>query len=250
MIFLLIFQLRKTLDWNSNSRKCSDRAIIAWNKGNLTLMSLVLPPFIYGKGFHNQWLIHETLSSELRIVIDAERSVSSFYPEESDFEGSNGSTWERSINEKLASSYGSFLFRPRQNLSITELIECSGLHVFYKASEHTAFFFGQHKRREKLWTNCLSYKNLRLGENCSVVEWLKVKFKENNLAGLPFSLESILQTRADENRTVVLAISGNNYRDMLMSWVCQLRHLSVNNFVIAAIDSDIYDFSVLQVPKF
>ena len=171
------------------------------------------------------------------------------YPEESDFEGSNGSTWERNINEKLASSYGSFLFQPRQNLSITELIECSGMHLFYKVSEHNAFFC-RHKKREKIWTNCLSYKILRLGKNCSVVEWLKVKFKENSLAGLPFSLESSLQTRADEKKNFVLAISGNNYKDMLMSWVCRLRHLSVNNFVIATIDSDIYDFSVLQVPKF
>ena len=97
-------------------------------------------------------------------------------------------------------------------------------------------FFCRHKKREKIWTNCLSYKILRLGKNCSVVEWLKVKFKENSLSGLPFSLESSLQTRADEKKNFVLAISGNNYKDMLMSWVCRLRHLSVNNFVIATID--------------
>ena len=66
-----------------------------------------------------------------------------------------------------------------------------------------------------------------------------------NLVFVPFKKKEFHQTRVDENKTVVLAISGNNYKDMLMRWVCRLRHLSVNNFVIVTIDSDIYDFSVL-----
>lgn len=260
-----------------NSSSCSDRALIAWNKGNLSLHSLVLPPFIYGKGLHNQWLIHEVLASELRLVIDANESISSFYPEasdhgqplrQSDREGSNERLWESSVNARLAASYGSFDFRPNKYYNLLKLVVCFGLHIFYNSTENIAYFSHQRQGQgqgqghssfpegrslqldaEKRWKNCIGYNSPshNRSDKCSVTEWLRVNVTAPALVGLPFSLESLLQMTADENKTVVLAVAGYSYRDMLMSWVCRLRRLSVTNFLIGALDSDIYNFSVLQV---
>nr|CAD1834424.1 unnamed protein product [Ananas comosus var. bracteatus] len=63
---------------------------------------------------------------------------------------------------------------------------------------------------------------------------------------LPFSLESLLEIVADRDKNVVLGIAGASYRDMLMSWACRLRHLGVSNILACALDSETYEFSVLQ----
>lgn len=68
----------------------------------------------------------------------------------------------------------------------------------------------------------------------------------SNPLTFPFSLESLLQITADKDKSIVLAVAGNNYRDMLMNWVCRLRHLAVTNFIVCALDPDIYNFSILQ----
>ncbi|KAJ1263629.1 hypothetical protein BS78_09G200300 [Paspalum vaginatum] len=63
---------------------------------------------------------------------------------------------------------------------------------------------------------------------------------------LPYSLSMLLELVADMNRSVVLGVAGASYRDMLMSWVCRLRHLRVTNFIVCALDHETYEFSVLQ----
>ena len=47
--------------------------------------------------------------------------------------------------------------------------------------------------------------------------------------------------------SVVLTVVGSNYDDFLMSWACGLRRLRVNNFVVAAIDTDALAFARQQV---
>ena len=64
---------------------------------------------------------------------------------------------------------------------------------------------------------------------------------------LPFGLETLLSLVADENKTVVLAVAGYSYTDMLMSWVCRLRRLMIKNFLVCALDDETYEFSILQV---
>ncbi|CAA7404798.1 unnamed protein product [Spirodela intermedia] len=267
-------ELRKILVRDLHSSSCSDRALIAWNKGNLSLHSIFLPPFINGKGLHNQWLIHQALASDLRLVIDASESISSFYPEvsehgqllrESDRERSNESPWESNVNARLAASYGSLGSSPDKYSNLVRLVVCFALHIFYDSTKDTVYVSHQHGRsgpnkvpgqdqghslklnEEKRWRNCIGSTNLPHREDkCSLTEWLRVNSRVRTQVGLPFSLESLLQITADENRTIVLAVAGYSYKDMLMSWVCRMRHLSVTNFLIGALDSDIYDFSVLQ----
>jgi hypothetical protein len=50
--------------------------LMAWNNRNLPLHNGVLPPFLYGKGFHIHWIINEAVFSEFRLVFDASRTIS------------------------------------------------------------------------------------------------------------------------------------------------------------------------------
>jgi hypothetical protein len=79
--------------------------------------------------------------------------------------------------------------------------------------------------------------------DCSVKDQMKIPASLE----LPFSLESLLSITADRNKTIVLTVSGYSYKDMLMSWVCRLRKLSIENFIVYALDQETYQFSILQV---
>lgn len=58
--------LQKNWQWNHCYNNA--RMIMAWNNKDMPLHNGVLPPFIYGKGTHNSWIIHEAISSEFRFV--------------------------------------------------------------------------------------------------------------------------------------------------------------------------------------
>ena len=64
---------------------------------------------------------------------------------------------------------------------------------------------------------------------------------------LPFSLEALVARVASPDRVVVLSVAGNSYRAMLMSWVCSLRRLNVSNFLVYALDDEVYQYAVTQV---
>ena len=41
--------------------------LMAWNNRNRPLHNGVPPPFLYGKGFHNHWIINEAVFSEFNL---------------------------------------------------------------------------------------------------------------------------------------------------------------------------------------
>ncbi|KAL2344393.1 hypothetical protein Fmac_005678 [Flemingia macrophylla] len=89
--------------------------------------------------------------------------------------------------------------------------------------------------------------NLAESSDCSLKDQKKIPATLK----LPFSLESLLSITADKNKTVALTVAGYSYKDMLMSWVCRLRELSIENFVVCALDQETYQFSILQgIPFF
>ncbi|KAF8715810.1 hypothetical protein HU200_026762 [Digitaria exilis] len=232
--------------WESES---SDRGlIVAWNSPSSPLHAGVLPSFLYGRGAHNWWLIHEVLSSEMRFVFDASRLVLGLYPESfsSMHNMSSGDndrlpvgSWEYSVNRHLATIYGSYCYRlPRGHSTVLHnVVMQSKDYIFSNADEPTLSDFviskedKVHREGGSLWRNgdiCLS-RQLHL-HSCD----------------LPYSLSMLLELAADKNRSVVLGVAGVSYRDMLMSWVCRLRRLRVTNFIICALDHETYEFSVLQ----
>lgn len=253
---------------------------MAWSTGDPPLHSGVLPPFLYGKGLHNEWLVNEVLASDFRFVIDATLAASGFYLESLSPQFNKSSTnsaielnktWEYAGNHHFASLYGSLYFRQNNTIPV-RLIKCLGKHCLLDLA-HSAFYFlnglsehashslkivrGQEQQswlltwllqswRQKKLINCMEESHSLDISPCS--EWYKVSFKKpSKPLSLSLSLKSLLQIVADEDKSVVLAVAGDNYRDMLMNWVCRLRHLSVSNFIVCALDPDIYQFSVSQV---
>eukprot|EP01018_Ginkgo_biloba_P023351 Gb_30925 [translate_table: standard] len=307
---------------NRQWSNCEGGKLWAWNTGELPLHAGVMPPFIYGKGFHNEWLLNEALSSDFRFVFDASEAISIFHPEnvvrfsehstESiDITEKGGTIWEFEGNTHLAALYGSFYFRPANfSNNPVKLVKCDGTYSFInppdepksrqalnlqifptevntdrEGSEHQIkngklmtsfrrFFLGKRQRkpsvrldqsfiqgtgRSDMWKSMIlgSRKQRQIAEcihksntegrklDCPTLQ-MKIALKPSLTLSLPFSLESLLQKVTNNGNTVVLAVVGNNYRDMLMSWVCRLRRLRISNFIVCAVDQQVYQFAVLQ----
>lgn len=240
---------------------------MAWNSGDLPLHSGVLPLFLHGRGVHDNWVINEALSSSLRFVFDASLTISGFYLDDREhkfhgaFGGSSASTfenrsWEYAGNSELGMAYGSLFYHNANYSDLVKLLKCDGQYIFVDTTENTsqpiacqrAPSLGKRRNlrswRKKKTRACLdALKPLNALLSCSLLNQLKLS---ESLA-FQFSLESLLPLMADRNKTIVLAVAGYSYKDMLMSWVCRLRHLQITNFIVSALDEETYQFSVLQV---
>ncbi|KAD2803964.1 hypothetical protein E3N88_37341 [Mikania micrantha] len=237
--------------------QCDDKKIImAWNNGDIPLHNGVLPPFVYGKGFHTIWVINEALSSNFRFVFDASFTISSFFVNNRDFDLKiEKGNWENVGNSHLRAFYGSLFFHEADYSNVIKIFKCSMHYHFGNTAENIIYPLGSPKglsfnglevfrlsNHKKLFGCFDKIKLPGRKEGCS---------KKNQLMPfeplvLPFSLELLLSMRADHNKTIVLAVAGYSYKDMLMSWACRLHNLQVSNFVVCALDDEIYDFCVLQ----
>jgi beta-arabinofuranosyltransferase len=230
---------------------------MAWNNPSNPLHAGVLPSFLYGRGVHNSWFTHEVLSSEMRLLFDASSLVLGLHPEEGftlgmhDMSSSKNDrlhvgSWEYSVNQHLAAVYGSYCYQLRRRRSTW----------LYKVVKYSADYM-LNKVDELAWSNSFIVKEdkvHRQGGNLWMKEDICLsKHDHNNTfqtsasVDLPYSLSMLLELVSDKNRSVVLAVAGASYRDMLMSWACRLGHLGVTNFVVCALDHETYEFSVLQV---
>ncbi|KAL6620525.1 hypothetical protein ACP70R_035664 [Stipagrostis hirtigluma subsp. patula] len=231
----------------------SDGLIVAWNNPRSPLHAGVLPSFLYGRGVHNWWLTHEVLSSETRLVLDASSPVLGLYPQgfssSSNISSSKNDkipvgSWEYSVNRHLAAVYGSYCYQipGRDSPMLYKVVKQSEDYMLSKVEESTPsnFVIGKEENVPGVgggpwWTEniCLSSHRHNYSEISATLD-------------LPLSLSTLLELAADKNRSVVLGVAGASYRDMLMSWVCRLRHLRVTNFIVCALDDETYEFSVLQ----
>ncbi|XP_047043799.1 beta-arabinofuranosyltransferase RAY1 [Lolium rigidum] len=238
--------------WAADS---GDRGLImAWNNPRNPLLGSVLPSFLYGRGAHSWWMAHEVLSSEMRLVFDASNLVLGLYPEEfSTKRGSRNSgrlldgSWEYRANRHLAAVYGSYCYpslRRHHSPMLYEVVKHSEDYMLRKVEEPT---FSNFIKIGKEHIVHAEGDSLRKKENiCLPGHLLNYSSENPEAAGVPYSLGMLLQFVADQNRSIVLGVAGASYRDMLMSWVCRLRHLGVTNFVVCALDQETYEFSILQ----
>ncbi|KAI5077958.1 hypothetical protein GOP47_0007782 [Adiantum capillus-veneris] len=296
---------------------CTGRYLLAWSTENVPLHAGVLPSFVYGFGFHHEWLLHEALSSGTRFVFDASEAISAFYltePESNHPYDKGG--WEADNNAHLAALYGSFYFRPADFVNTpVKLIRCGNPDL--KAFQFLYPWFGMKtsnedrspsmsghdfSETEDFWSQfqpwnkgyltsfrrfarqskflrypCLAVEarikdkgskslskklmsnKLRVGCDCSNVtqgaldcpsskmrRLPKYLLDRSSSKPLPLTLKSLLAIVSGSSNTVVLSVVGNNYKDMLMNWVCRLRKLQVTSFIIGAVDTQLYEFGLLQ----
>ncbi|RAL53309.1 hypothetical protein DM860_006981 [Cuscuta australis] len=239
--------MQRFLSKEQNWSLCQEQILIAWNNADIPLHNGVLPPFLYEKGFHNLWIINEAFRSDFRFVFDASNAISNLYLHQPDLEHKKLSadrSWEFMGNFILATNYGSLYFHDTKHSNFFGLFECEGKYFFLNTAEKIAIHLSS--KEEKLFTCIVT----SLG---SAEEGVKhFPLPDNLNRSLPISLpelslESLLSLCADKkNKTIVLAVVGYNYKDMLMSWACRMRHLQVTNFLVCALDNEAYDFSILQ----
>ncbi|XP_072995791.1 beta-arabinofuranosyltransferase RAY1 [Typha latifolia] len=279
-----IKKLQEFLSHNWKESNSSERLLIAWNNVDLPLHEGILPPFLYGKGLHDLWLMNEVLSSETRFIFDASDLAFSFYPERLGLWPNNFSRvskidteriWEFKGNYHLAALYGSLPFQ-QSNIpnNLYKIVEWLGHYYLVSEAKRTVHplegpdqlashslevVLGQEVENPQPITSFLNYWRQKKWKSCAQdissmskvnqLFTLKVRKFPVEVSGpihLPLSLESLLHLVADKDKSIVLGIAGFSYRDMLMSWVCRLRQLGVTNFVVCALDSETYEFSVLQ----
>lgn len=60
--------------------------------------------------------------------------------------------------------------------------------------------------------------------------------------GMPLTVRSVSE-KVVINNTIILTALTYGYRAMMMNWVCNLRELEITNFVIAALDEDLYKYA-------
>lgn len=245
--------------------------LIAWNSKDMPLHNGVLPPFIYGKGIHNSWVIHEAMSSEFRFVFDASWTITSFFhlngegDHNSKFGNSNAldienRNWEYIGNSHLGEHYGSFFFSEANYSNLPKLLTCDNQYIMVDTKKNIVYPIGHQGQgsmklmKEKIFPSWLKENAMHccIANLKSLTRMLDCSLKKDQTKipaslELPFSLESLLSITADRNRTVVLTVAGYSYKDMLMSWVCRLRKLSIENFIVCALDQETYQFSILQV---
>ncbi|KAJ1396698.1 hypothetical protein SESBI_32370 [Sesbania bispinosa] len=261
-----IQELQKILQQNWQWNHCFTRILMVWNNKDMPLHNGVLPPFIYGKGIHNSWVIHEAMSSEFRFVFDASWTISSFHLNgEDDFNHTFGNSsaldienrnWEHIGNSHIGALYGSFFYSEANYSSLLKLLNCNNQYIMADTKKNIVYPIGHqgatmNLMKEKIFPSwlkenamhCIAYmKSLTRMSDCSLKDQRKIPASLE----LPFSLESLLSITADRNKTIVLTVAGYSYRDMLMSWVCRLRKLSIENFIVSALDQETYHFSILQ----
>ena len=274
----------------------------------------ILPSFVYGYGFHHEWLLNEALSSGLRFVFDASEAVMAFYSSLGDDRDPHH--WEEDNNARLAALYGSFYFRPPDFVNApAKLVKCGDSRLSHfqfvypllrfqtvgkpDFGSQDAIGIYDMSSQQQPWkkdgimssfrrfglaqwqTNIMEYpcpatgkrtgnnahmswkKKIMMGRlsescdcrndtdetrlDCPSSHMKRVASMRLTNGSTPTSLDSLLAKVSNSDKVIVLSVVANNYRDMLMNWVCRLRKLQVTNFIIGAIDMQLYEFAVLQV---
>lgn len=244
----------------------------AWNANGPRLFDPVMPHFIFGRGKYDNWLTHETISAGRRQVIDVSETCLTVHVRH-DYHLVTGakkmrrnllgafwsegkkSKFELFINIYLSLHVGSYtnqmgnvLFAPWK-LSIC--METDGMCIL--------------KRKRPGICNCEFSSFVGDTQTDPVVKngsrvircgMISVETKDNFVIpvlppegsteapafGLPLTMTSVIE-KVIVNNTIILSALNYGYRGIMMNWVCNMRHLGISNYVIAALDADLYKFA-------
>lgn len=252
-----------------------------WNTDGPRLFDPVMPHFIFGRGKYDNWLTHETIAAGRRQVVDASetcltvhvrhdyhlvtgnaraladgvslptlvRKVNTFWSE------GKKSKFELFINIYLSLHVGSYtnqmgnvLFAPWK---LSLCLEPTGMCLL--------------KRKRPGICNCEFSSFVSDTQTDPVVKngsrvircgMISVETKddfsipvlppddpnEQPAFGLPLTMRSVID-KVIINNTIILSALNYGYREIMMNWVCNMRHLGISNYVIAALDADLYKFA-------
>jgi beta-arabinofuranosyltransferase len=69
--------------------------------------------------------------------------------------------------------------------------------------------------------------------------------QEPSSFGMPLTMRSVAE-KVVRNNTIIISAVTFAYRIFLMNWVCNLRELGITNFVVAALDVDMYKYGYVR----
>lgn len=244
----------------------------AWNTNGPRLFDPIMPHFIFGRGKYDNWLTHETITAGRRQVIDASETCLTVHVRHDYHLVTGGaksrrnllgafwsegkkSKFELFINIYLSLHVGSYtnqmgnvLFAPWK---LSLCLEPTGMCLL--------------KRKRPGICNCEFSSFVGNTQTDPVVKngsrvircgMISVETKENFVIpvlppegsteapafGLPLTMKSAIE-KVIINNTIILSALNYGYRGIMMNWVCNMRHLGITNFVIAALDADLYKFA-------
>lgn len=246
----------------------------AWNSNGPRLFDPVMPHFIFGRGKYDNWLTHETISAGRRQVVDASETCLTVHIRH-DYHLVTGNAKQKPKRNLL----GAFWSEGKKSKFELFINIYLSLHVGSYTNQMGNVLFAPWKlslcleptgmcllkRKRPGICNCEFSSFVGNTQTDPVVKngsrvircgMISVETKDNFVIpvlppegsteapafGLPLTMQSVVE-RVIINNTIILSALNYGYRGIMMNWVCNMRHLGITNFVIAALDADLYKFA-------
>lgn len=249
----------------------------AWNPSGPRLFDGEMPHFIFGRGKYDNWLTHETIAAGRRHVIDASEAVMSIHirhgynlvsqPKRSLLSVSGGAFWSRGKKSKFelfiniylslhSGSYknqmGNILFAPWRYARCLELSGSCLVHRIRPGSCNCEYSVSSISTQTdvKLLEGSRVIRCGMISNEINEDYQIPLPSKSLNVGepasfGMPLTLNSLVEKLVMNNTMIVTAMNFG-YREVMMNWVCNLRHLNVTNFLIAAFDTKLYEYAYVR----
>jgi len=247
----------------------------AWNTNGPRLFDPVMPHFVFGRGKYDNWLTHETIAAGRREVIDGSEACVMVHVKH-DYhlvEGSKNMTparkllgqfwsegkktkFEQFLNIYMSMTTGSYTNQRGTVLSapwkLSSCLEEQEICLVKRKRpgicncEYSAFV-ARTQTDPEVGTGSRVIRCGMVSKETKEDFAIQAKpsGQDPSVFGLPLTLEPLLE-RLALNETIVLTALNYGYREMMMSWVCNLRHLDIANFVVAALDEELYAWAVVR----
>ncbi|CAI5472107.1 unnamed protein product [Closterium sp. Yama58-4] len=248
----------------------------AWNNPPLQigLTTKPIPPFTFGRGRYDNWLLSEAVSSGVRPVIDASDALTSIHVNHSYHHMQRGdqnllpekvgnfwsvnkrSSWEVFANIHLSHVHGSWSSQEGMAWHAPwKLMRCDE-----PASAHLCLLRrvkpGSCRCESSPFVHKTQSEPKLQGRNivCGVYNTegkpdLPVMMPLNTAApvvGLPHLLEQLLPQVADSSGTVTMLAATFDSKEVVADFVCRAARLATRNIVVAALDAAAYRYLFLQ----
>jgi hypothetical protein len=159
--------------------------------------------------------------------------------------GPKGPCWELALNRHLAQSYGTYGSREANVNTPWRMGPCG-----QKATE---LCFFQREEGIHTWAEPFEIEDCETTARKPIADLetrsmsdLETKPRAESPVGLLMNVAELLPLVASPGGTVTLVVVANNYREMLMSFVCRLKSLGVRNIIVGALDREMYQYASEQ----
>ena len=253
----------------------------AFNRG-AALVDTIIPSFVFGRGKYDNWFTHETIHSNTsnRVSIDLTEAVTMIHREHNrsiNAEYGKGmvaeskqanlgkknnfwsvmkkKSWEQFINLYYSSHVGSYKSQMGTALhSRYKMTRCVGDGELYELCiQHRirpgvcnceySSFSAQTDSDPEVFNDRYVCGKISIDKpwQYEIEPTLQPSQMKLGITGVPHVSSSLIEVLAI-NKTVIMTAATYAYRDIVMSFACNLKKLGITNFVVAALDKSLYKY--------